>query len=394
VQRIVREERAIFGEFPAYEGNTYTFIADYLPWDSSDGMEHRNSTALTSPLAIPTGRADLLDAIAHEFFHCWNVERIRPKSLEPFDLEDVNMSGELWLAEGFTSYYGPLALKRAGLTTLTDFTADISEAVDTVLTSGARQVRTAEEMSRYAPFFDDATAIDPTAMERTFISYYAWGQGIALGLDLSLRERTNGRITLDDFMRAMWEQFGRPGGRLAGYVDHPYTIDDARAVLAAVSGDASFAQDFFSRYIQGHAAVDYAGLLARAGLVLTKAAPGRAFADVRLGDAGNGARITEAVQFDSPVYRAGLDRDDVIVEAGGSPIRSAADFTRIIEAHRPGDALRVVVDRRGGRVAATVTLVENPHSRIVPVEETGVAVTEDQKHFRDNWLSSAARNGF
>ena len=114
VEAIVREAAHVFGEYPAFEGNTYTFIADYLPWANGDGMEHRNSTILTSSTSLRTSRLDLLDTIAHEFFHAWNVERIRPRSLEPFNLEDANMSGELWLAEGFTSYYGPLIMKRGG----------------------------------------------------------------------------------------------------------------------------------------------------------------------------------------------------------------------------------------------------------------------------------------
>src|SRR5262245_41571264 len=130
VQSIVREARRVFGEFPAYEGNTYTFIADYLPWAGPDGMEHRNSTILTSSSSIRTSRLDLLEGISHEFFHCWNVERIRPQSLEPFNLDDANMSGELWLAEGFTNYYGPLVMKRAGLTTLHAFLQDLGGAID------------------------------------------------------------------------------------------------------------------------------------------------------------------------------------------------------------------------------------------------------------------------
>ena len=108
VEHIVREEAAVFGELPAYEGGTYTFLADYLPSAAWDGMEHRNSTFMTSPAAlrVPDERAGILASVSHEFFHSWNVERIRPRSLEPFNLEDANMSGELWLAEGFTNYYG------------------------------------------------------------------------------------------------------------------------------------------------------------------------------------------------------------------------------------------------------------------------------------------------
>ena len=114
VEKIVREARNVFGEFAPFDGNTYTFLADYLPWANGDGMEHRNSTVVTSTSSIRGNRADLLDTVAHEFFHSWNVERIRPASLEPFNLEDANISGELWFAEGFTSYYAPLITTRAG----------------------------------------------------------------------------------------------------------------------------------------------------------------------------------------------------------------------------------------------------------------------------------------
>src|SRR6185369_4786454 len=93
----------------------YTFLADYLPYATRDGMEHRNSTVMTDSGSIGANRHSLLDTVAHEFFHSWNVERIRPRSLEPFDLERANLSGELWLAEGFTQYYGPLLVQRAGL---------------------------------------------------------------------------------------------------------------------------------------------------------------------------------------------------------------------------------------------------------------------------------------
>ena len=141
VQRIVGEARHVFGEYPAYEGNTYTFLADYLPWANGDGMEHRNSTILTSTTSIRSNRIGLLDTISHEFFHGWNIERIRPRSLEPFNFEDANMSGELWLGEGFTSYYGPLVLLRAGLTQVDEFAAEMTDVVNAVANSPGRGVR-------------------------------------------------------------------------------------------------------------------------------------------------------------------------------------------------------------------------------------------------------------
>ena len=395
VERIVREERAVFGEFPVYEGNTYTFIADYLPWARGDAMEHRNSTALASRSSIRDNPIALLQSIAHEFFHCWNVERIRPRSLEPFNFEDANVSGELWLAEGFTNYYGPLSLQRAGITTVKDFAAEIGSTIDTVLTGPGRLVGTAEQMSQAAVFADGAQWRDPTNADNTFISYYEWGEAIALGLDLVLRDRSNGRITLDDFMRAMWRTFGKPGGRLMGYVDRPYTLDDVKATLASVAGDAAFAQDFFSRYIQGHEIVDYASLLARAGFVMRPAAPGQAYAGrFPLEDAGNGARVAALVPAGSPAYLAGLDRDDVIVSAGGQTIRTGADFSRALQSRKPGDTLPIVFLRRGDRVSAVMTLAADPHHEVVPAEQIGHPLSDAQKRFRDAWLSSSSRNVF
>ena len=102
-EKIVREQGAVFGEFPEFDGGTYTFLADYVPWGGGDGMEHRNSTVVAEGAHSIRGNVrGVLGTVSHEFFHAWNVERIRPKTLEPFTFEDANMSGELWLAEGFT----------------------------------------------------------------------------------------------------------------------------------------------------------------------------------------------------------------------------------------------------------------------------------------------------
>ena len=397
VEKIVREERGVYGEFAPYDGGTYTFIADYLPWANGDGMEHRNSTILTSASSLRTNRGGLLSTVSHEFFHSWNVERIRPKSLEPFDFDEANMSGELWLAEGFTNYYGPLVLRRAGLTQLSEFSATIASAINEVTLSPGRQVHTAEEMSQMAPFVDAATSIDRTNFDNTFISYYTWGESIALGLDLTLRQRSDGKITLDDFMRAMWQQFGKPGGRAPGYVDRPYTMADAKAVLASVAGDRAFADDLFARYIQGHEVPDYARLLGAAGLVLRPRAPQSGFVgELRLQDAAGGVRITAAVPVGSSAYRAGLDRDDVITAIGGTSMRRAEEVDAAIRGTSPGSMAAVTYLRRGrGQPLMTsIRTVADPTLEVVPVEQAGGTLSDAQRRFRDGWLSSRAGNTF
>jgi predicted metalloprotease with PDZ domain len=387
VEKIVRVEEAVFGEFPSYEPGTYTFLADYLPYASGDGMEHRNSTVMTSSGSIRDRRGDLLDTVAHEFFHCWNVERIRPRSLEPFDLERVNMSGELWLAEGFTQYYGPVALSRAGLEDLGATAATLGGLIQTVTTSPGRDVRSAEEMSRMAGFTDGGRNTDRTNWSDTYISYYPFGGAIALALDLSLRGRSDGRITLDDFMRAMWRVHGKPGGAREGYVDRPYTIDDAERRLAEVSGDAAFANDFFAKYIHGREVPDFAKLVQPAGFTIRRANSGRAWwGDVRL-ETRNGARIGSSPLANTPAYKAGLDVDDVVRQLDGTKIASAEDVAAVLRRHKPGDTITVeFVDRSGATTVSNLTLAEDPQIELVAGEALGRPVSVSQRMFRRAWL--------
>ncbi len=195
-------------------------------------MEHRNSTSVTSTGSLATSMNGLLGTVSHEFFHSWNVERIRPSSLEPFSFEHANMSSELWLAEGFTNYYGPLVLRRAGITDDATFASAMAGAVNLVLNAPGRRFFSAVEMSQQAPFTDAAVSIDPQNKGNTFISYYPFGEAIALALDLTLRPRGH---TLDEFMREMWKTHGAQ--RNFAPV-RPYTVADAQAALARVTGDA------------------------------------------------------------------------------------------------------------------------------------------------------------
>ncbi len=392
VERIVREMRSVYSEYPRFENNTYTFIADYLPWAGGDGMEHRNSTILTAPASLASARQGLLGTVSHEFFHAWNVERIRPKSLEPFNFEDANMSGELWLAEGFTSYYGPLVMQRAGLTGLGEYARGLAGAINAVTLSPGRRIRTAEEMSQFAPFVDAAAAIDRTSFDNTFISYYTWGAAIGLGLDLSLRDRTEGKVTLDAYMRELWQQYGKSGERVPGYVEKPYTMADLKGALARVSGDAAFADDFFASYIQGHEVVDYARLLGRAGLVARPRHPGAAYAgDLALKGSDGQLRIGDSVPFGSPACDAGLERDDVIESIDGVAVDSPDDVEAALRRRKPGDTSEIVFTRRGQTVKGALRLIEDPRIEVVPAEEAGKTLTDAQRRFREAWLRSSRR---
>ena len=390
LERIVREARAVFGELPRYEA-PYTFIADYLPWASSDGMEHRNSTILTEPLRLRLldEQTGALSTAAHEFFHSWNVERIRPLSLEPFRLDAPNPSAELWFAEGVTSYYEPLIMQRSSLFGIDEFAGRLSRMLDVVLRSPARRYRSAVDISRMALFVDEAVWPDPANTDNHFVSYYDWGAAIGLGLDLSLRTRTNHKVTLDDYMRRLWQEFGRIAAPTEGAVARPYTMQDLRNVLAAVSGDRAFADEFFDRFIEGREVVDYAPLLARAGMVLRTRSPGRSWiGDLSLDFSGGTPRIGAATIEDTPAYAAGLDRGDELLSLDGVAVTGRNRLEEAVQRRRPGDMVRLSIRRRGVAQELTLTIGEDPRLQLVPVERTGRQLSPAEREFRQRWLGS------
>jgi predicted metalloprotease with PDZ domain len=382
-RRIVEEQTAVFGELPDFDFDTYTFIADYLPWVRGDGMEHRNSTILTS-----TGSLDnmtgLLGTVAHEFFHAWNVERIRPASLEPFDFEEANMSGELWFAEGFTSYYGPLSLRRAEVYDDGGYASAITGAINTVTNAPGRSFFSPVEMSMQAPFVDAATSVDPQNRANTFISYYTWGAGLGLALDLGIRRRYPGR-TLDDFMRALWAKYG------VHEHDHtplrPYTNDDLRITLGEVLGDAAFADDFFRRFIHGREAPDYAALLAAAGMTVrtvNAGSPtiGAAPVDPREG----GVILTGPVLAGTTLYEVGASTGDRIIAVNGRAVASADELAAVVSALRPGNLAEITYEQRGVRITRSAAVQEDATLEVVLYENAGLQLTEAMRQFRLAWL--------
>ena len=275
-----------------------------------------------------------------------------------------------------------------------EFAQEMGRAVNAVLTSPGRQVRTAEEMSQLAPFVDAATAIDRTNFDNTFISYYTWGEAIGLGLDLTLRERSNGRVTLDAYMRALWQVHGKPGGKAPGYVDKPYTMDDLKRALAEVSGDAAFAERLLRALHPGSRG---RGLpdAARARR-LRAAAAARERRLRRQPAAGGCGRAACAWRRRRPARIAGLrrrprsrrrDRGDR--RRGRSP--SEAELRERIAQGKPGDELPIAFERRGERVSSTIRLAADPRREVVPIEDAGQTLTAAQRRFRDAWLGPAGR---
>lgn len=379
VKAVVDEEIAVFGRPPPFDGGTYTFIADYLPWASGDGMEHRNSTILASSSSLARNARGLIGTVSHEFFHAWSVERIRPRGLEPFDFERANMSRELWFAEGFTSYYTPLFLKRAGIRDLEEYARGLSGGIDFVRNSPARVFFGPAEMSMQAPFVDAATAVDPNNRTNTFISYYTYGSVIGLGLDLTLRSRFG--QTLDDFMRQMWTAHGAP--------EIPYVVEDLERELGLFTGDRDFASEFFDRFVRGSELPDYAPLLSHAGFLLRERAPDDAFLGVvQLREATGGMELVSGTRIGSPLYEAGLDRGDVIVSIGGRLVATTEDWGTMTASYAPGAEAEIVYRSLGRRRAARIRFAADPRLEVVTYESAGMPVTDAMRAFRDAWTGS------
>ncbi len=389
-EKIVREQAAVFGEFPEFDAGTYTFLGDYVPWGGGDGMEHRNSTVVAAPTSFknPQAARRALGTVSHEFFHAWNVERIRPRTLEPFNFEEANISGELWIAEGFTQYYGGLIMGRAGLRPADQTLLDLANAALSVATHPARQFRSAVEMSQHAPYSDAARSVDQTNLSYSFISYYTYGSALALAIDLELRGRSNGKLSLDDYMRAMWKVHGKPAGPQPAIIAKPYTLQDACDRLAEVSGDRKFADEFFSRYVEGREAPDYARLLAQAGIVVRKRNPDAAWTGIQV-DRQDGAKVGGLVAFGTPAFAAGLEEGDVITSVGGVAFTT---LPAALKDRKPGEEIAIEFRRPSGEVVkSTLKLGEDPTLQAATIESAGGTLTPEQKAFREAWVGSKVK---
>ncbi|MGB4400212.1 MAG: PDZ domain-containing protein, partial [Daejeonella sp.] len=318
----------------------------------------------------------MLSTFSHEFFHAWNVERIRPKTLEPFNFSYANMSSELWFAEGFTQYYGDLILKRAGFRTDKQYHGIVSGILNGILNSPGAASFSPTHMSRYAVFVDAGVSVDKNNYANNFASYYTYGAFVALGLDLRLRSEYN--LTLDDYMKAVWTAHGKS--------EIPYTILDLQNVLGQLT-NTSFAQDFFKKYVEGIEKNEYGKLLANAGLELRKASPGKAsMGPVRLtlipGSRKN--RVASPTVRGSAAYEAGIDVGDYILKIGDTNLTGAVNLEEILSKYKPGQVVTVTFEHKGAVKTSSLRFQEDNTLTVVPFENP----TPQQTQFRNNWLSS------
>jgi predicted metalloprotease with PDZ domain len=377
------------GEIPYRD---YTFILHLR--GASGGLEHLNSTALQYPrfgFRVPGGSATsaasnaagvlgdytgFLSLVAHEFFHLWNVKRIRPDALGPFDYTQENYTKMLWVAEGFTDYYAVLTLPRAGLISGNDFLSLIARAIQVLQNTPGRLVQSAEESSfdSWIKYFrQDENSVNSQ------ISYYLKGALLGLLLDLEIRKRSSGEKSLDDVMRYLYAEYFKKN-RNYGPVD----FQKACELMAGGS-----LEEFFSRFVRAKEELDYNGALEAAGLRLETNTPGGAGrADDRI---FFGADITqdadrlmvERVYAGSPAYEQGLNAGDQILALDN--MRVTRDFfnARLAE-KKPGDPINLTIFRFDNLSTLLIKLGPGREGtyRIVPL----TSQTELQKKIYRDWL--------
>jgi predicted metalloprotease with PDZ domain len=271
IHKIVAAEVGLWGDPPIPQ---YTFMVHFLPGEGGDGMEHTSSTHVSSPVSLAaltdtTRYLNTLGTFAHEFFHTWNMKRLRARELGPWDYTRENITQTLWIGEGITNYYGVRMLLRSGVWDTTRYLARVAGAVTQLQSSPGHLLMSAEQSSQSAWFFDAVPLRQKTNLRNTAISYYNKGELLGWLLDLDIRARTHGRKSLDDVMRLMWQRFWL--GKSDSYYlqGHGYEDSDFLQALNDVSG-ANYAE-FFRRYVAGVEELPYDSILGEVGLRLTQA---------------------------------------------------------------------------------------------------------------------------
>ncbi len=362
LSKIVRYETQMMGGAPYKE---YTFMIHIGSEFGGGGMEHANSTAISAG-----STAGAIEIAAHEFFHLWNVKRIRPQTLEPVDYTREMFTRALWFAEGVTSAYASYTEVRTGMWSHDQFYFDLASQITALQSRPARKWESVEESSLDAWFEKYPMHNEPDFS----ISYYNKGQLVGECLDILIRDATENRKSLDDVLRAMNENFAEKG---KFYNDSA----DIEATAESVAG-TSF-RDFFAKYVAGTDEVPFAEILAKAGLDLSTT-------DVRRADAGfetstnfEGTEVIVAsVAAGGPAQLAGIRAGDKLISVGGEAVSQGVEG--LLALHQPGDTVRIRFSREGQQREVSVKLIARTE-KTYRIEE-GRGATEKQRRIREGML--------
>jgi len=329
--------------------------------DGYGGLEHRASTALICARAdLPTtaapktaepneGYTKFLGLCSHEYFHTWNVKRIKPAVFAPYDLQVENYTPLLWLFEGFTSYYDDLMLVRSGIISEATYLKLLGKTVGSVLRGSGRTKQSVAESSfdAWSKYYrQDENA--PNAI----ISYYTKGSLVGLAFDLTIRAKTGGARSLDDVMRALWERYGRDfyQGGARGVTER-----EVEALFDEISGVRL--KSIFERYIRGTEDIPLAKLYAPFGIKLTdERKNGKPSLDAGIGRDTGGAKLTQ-VHEGGAAHQAGLSAGDILIAVDGLRVNgNPCNLDGLFARYRVGDSVTVHAFRRDELMTFEVTL--------------------------------------
>jgi predicted metalloprotease with PDZ domain len=381
--KIVEEGAKMFGGLPY---DHYTFIIHVQP-GIGGGTEHLNSNvSMTRPEAFKSDRGykGFLGLESHEYFHHWNVKRIRPLALGPFDYKRENYTRGLWVSEGVTSYYGDLLLRRAGLISANEYLEGLANTIAGYEQTPGRFEQSAESASfdawikHYRP---DENSINSA------MSYYTRGELLGLVFDIEIRALSNNQKSLDDVMRLLLENHGLPK---AGFTDA-----ELKAAFEKVSGvDLT---NFWDRFVAGYEEIDFAAYFNKAGLQLTKGyRPGTPYAASKTDKPGslgvrtraNGDRAAVAnVIAGLPAYKGGVNAGDELIAIDGKKIDAGG---AVLNELRAGQRVTLTVFRRERLMNFDLTAAARPfdYYTITELKDAG----EAQKTLRESWLSKEKDN--
>ncbi|MFP2931735.1 M61 family metallopeptidase [Pyxidicoccus sp. 3LG] len=385
LQRICEAQARLYGGLPV---SRYLFLL-YLTDKGRGGLEHQASTALLFPragLASTRGWEDLLTLAAHEYFHLWNIKRVKPRALVPFDYSQENYTSLLWAFEGSTAYYDNLFVRRAGLMSAQRYLTRLGETLTALHSTPGRRVQTLEEASlvswvkHYRPDENSPNSA---------ISYYLKGEVVSALLDLEIRRATGDARSLDDVMRLLWKRYGDGSG---------VPEEGVEAAASEVAG--TDLTPFFDRALRTTEELDYSvfshvGLEPsfrprestsdKGGTPPPKGKPGEARPRGWLGLGTKGSATVAMVVDGSPAQEAGLYAEDDLVALDGWKVDGASLVSRC-EDRRPGETVRVTVFRRDRLLEVPVVLGQKPADAVwlARVERP----TDAQKAAFQAWLGA------
>jgi predicted metalloprotease with PDZ domain len=335
LKRICQYELQLMGGAPF---DRYVFILHIGKGAGGGGMEHANSTAIGT-----YSDSSLPGVAAHEFFHLWNVKRIRPASLEPVDYTKEQYTRALWFAEGVTSTYGSYTLVRSGIWKKEQFYADLGEQISELEGRPANRWQSAEQSSLDAWLEKYPLYNQP----ENSVSYYTKGQVLGDLLDILIRDRTGNEKSLDDVLRAMNTDFAKQGKMYRDSLD-------VRLTAEKIAG-GSF-EEFFRKYVAGAESMPYQQILGLAGLELRSVEHRRATLGFRVERDSSGALFVRNVETDSSAAQAGLREGDVVINGNGGEVPRRLE--RWVREQKPGDQVKLRVRREEKEVSIEFRLGE------------------------------------